>query len=106
MRHNREAFERWRIVPRMLLGMPQRDLTISIVGTPLSSLLLLAPIGAASVVAPNSDVIIARGAAAAGGAGYVSCQGCNPLEETAATISPWPFGISCIGPPIRRWSTR
>jgi lactate 2-monooxygenase len=37
MRHNREAFERWRIVPRMLRGMPQRDLATSIVGTQLSS---------------------------------------------------------------------
>jgi lactate 2-monooxygenase len=27
MRHNRESFERWRIVPRMLRGAPQRDLT-------------------------------------------------------------------------------
>ena len=91
MRHNREAFERWRIVPRMLRGMPQRDLATSIVGTPLSSPVLLAPIGAASVVAPNSDVIIARGAAAAGAGYVISCQGCNPLEETAATMSPWPF---------------
>src|SRR5512133_1520661 len=91
MRHNREAFERWRIVPRMLRGMPQRDLATSIVGTPLSSPLLLAPIGAASVVARNSDVIIARGAAAAGAGYVISCQGCNPLEETAATMSPWPF---------------
>ena len=91
MRHNREAFERWRIVPRMLRWVPQRDLATSIVGTPLSSPVLLAPIGAASVVAPNSDVIIARGAAAAGAGYVISCQGCNPLEETAATMSPWPF---------------
>ena len=46
MRHNLEAFERLRIVPRMLRGVPQRDLATSIVGTPLSSPVLLAPIGA------------------------------------------------------------
>lgn len=91
MRHNREAFERWRIVPRMLRGVRQRDLATSIVGTQLSAPVLLAPIGAASVVAANSDVIIARGAAAAGTAYVISCQGCNPLEETAAAMSPWPF---------------
>jgi lactate 2-monooxygenase len=44
MQHNREAFGRWRIVPRMLHGMTQRDLTTSVVGTQLSSPLLLAPI--------------------------------------------------------------
>jgi isopentenyl diphosphate isomerase/L-lactate dehydrogenase-like FMN-dependent dehydrogenase len=91
MRHNREAFERWRIVPRMLQGVTQRDLTTSVLGTQLSSPVLLAPIGAASVVTPNSDVIIAQGAAAAGTPYVISCQGCNPLEETATAISPWPF---------------
>jgi isopentenyl diphosphate isomerase/L-lactate dehydrogenase-like FMN-dependent dehydrogenase len=46
MRNNREAFEHWRIVPRMLHGVTERDLRISIVGTQMSSPLLLAPIGA------------------------------------------------------------
>ncbi|HEY6688984.1 MAG TPA: alpha-hydroxy-acid oxidizing protein, partial [Propionibacteriaceae bacterium] len=86
-RHNREAFERWRIVPRMLRGVPQRDLGTSIVGTQLCLRCCWRP----SVVAANSDVIIARGAAADGAAYVISCQGCNPLEETAATMSPWPF---------------
>jgi lactate 2-monooxygenase len=91
MRHNREAFERWRIVPRMLHGVTQRDLATSVVGTQLSSPLLLAPIGAASMVAANSDVTIAKGAVAAGTPYVISCQGCNPLEETAAAMNPWPF---------------
>ena len=91
MRHNREAFERWRIVPRMLHGVTQRDLTASVVGTQLSAPLVLAPIGAASLVAPNSDVVIARGAAAAGTAYVISCQGCNPMEDTAAAMGPCPF---------------
>ena len=91
MRHNREAFERWRIVPRMLHEVAQRDPTTSVLGTQLSSPVLLAPIGAASVVTPNSDVIIAEGAAAAGTPYVISCQGCNPLEETAKAISPGPF---------------
>lgn len=91
MRHNRESFERWGIVPRMLRGTPQRDLRTSVVGTQLSAPVLLAPIGAASIVVPNSDVITAEGAAATGTAYVISCQGCNPLEETAAAMNPWPF---------------
>jgi lactate 2-monooxygenase len=91
MRHNREAFERWRIVPRMLHGVTQRDLSTSILGTQLSSPLLLAPIGAASLVARNSDVIIARGAAAAKTPYVISSQGCNPMEETAAAMGSTPF---------------
>jgi lactate 2-monooxygenase len=91
MRHNREAFERWRIVPRMLHGVTQRNLATSVVGIRLSSPLLLAPIGAASLVAANSDVIIARGAASAGTPYVISSQGCNPMEDTAAAMGSTPF---------------
>jgi lactate 2-monooxygenase len=91
MRHNREAFEQWRIMPRMLHGVTEHDLSTSIVGTQMSSPLLLAPIGAASVVTPDSDVIIARGAAAAGTPYVISSQGCNPMEETAAVMGSTPF---------------
>jgi lactate 2-monooxygenase len=91
MRHNREAFERWRIVPRMLHGVTQRDLTTSVVGTPLPSPVLLAPIGAASLVAGNSDMIIARGAAVTGTPYVISSQGCNPMEETAAAMGSTPL---------------
>jgi hypothetical protein len=91
MRHNREAFERWRVVPRMLHGLTQRNLATSVVGIRLSAPLLLAPIGAASLVAANSDVIIARGAASAGTPYVISSQGCNPMEDTAAAMGLTPF---------------
>ena len=91
MRHNREAFERWRIVPRMLHGVTERDLSTSIVGTQMSSPILLAPIGAASVVTPDSDLIIAKGAATAGTPYVISSQGCNPMEQTAAAMGSTPF---------------
>ncbi|HEY6682709.1 MAG TPA: alpha-hydroxy-acid oxidizing protein [Propionibacteriaceae bacterium] len=91
MRHNREAFERWRIVPRMLHGVTERDLSTSIVGTQMSSPILLAPIGAASIVTPDSDLIIAKGAAAAGTPYVISSQGCNPMEQTAAAMGSTPF---------------
>jgi len=91
MRHNREAFERWRIVPRMLHGVTERDLSTSIVGTQMSSPILLAPIGAASIVTPDSDLIIAKGAAAAGTPYVIASQGCNPMEQTAAAMASTPF---------------
>lgn len=91
MRHNCEAFERWRIVPRMLHGVTERDLSTSIVGTQMSSPILLAPIGAASVVTPDSDLIIAKGAAAGGTPYVISSQGCNPMEQTAAAMGSTPF---------------
>jgi isopentenyl diphosphate isomerase/L-lactate dehydrogenase-like FMN-dependent dehydrogenase len=91
MRHNREAFGRWRIVPRMLHGTARRDLTTTVLGTPLRAPLMLAPVGAGEPVRPDSDVQIARGAAAAGTPYVLSSQGCNPMEQTARAMGDTPF---------------
>ena len=53
--------------------------------------LLLAPIGAAGLVRADSDVLIARGAAAAGTPYVFSNQGCNPMEQTAQAMGETPF---------------
>jgi lactate 2-monooxygenase len=91
MRHNRAAFERWRIVPRMLHGTARRDLSTSILGTELPAPLMVAPVGAGALVTPDSDVHIARGASAAGTPYIFSSQGCNPMEETARAMGDTPF---------------
>ena len=91
MRHNREAFERWRIVPRGLHGHTTRDLASTLLGTDLPSPLLLAPIGAGGLVHPDSDVLIAQGAAAAGTPYISSSQGSTPMELTATAMVGTPF---------------
>ena len=91
MRHNREAFERWRIVPRMLHGTTTRDLTTTVLGTELRSPVLLAPVGAGALVTPDSDVHIASGAAAARTSYVFSSQGCSPMEDTARSMGDTPF---------------
>jgi isopentenyl diphosphate isomerase/L-lactate dehydrogenase-like FMN-dependent dehydrogenase len=91
MRHNRAAFERWRIVPRMLHGTRTRDLSTSVLGTPLRAPLMVAPVGAGALVRPDSDVHIARGAAAASTPYVFSSQGCSPMEETAKAMGGTPF---------------
>ncbi|MEO7071423.1 MAG: alpha-hydroxy-acid oxidizing protein [Nostocoides sp.] len=91
MRHNREAFDAWRIVPRMLHGVTTRDLSTTVLGTALRAPLLLAPVGAGCLVAPDSDLLIARGAAEAGVPYVFTNQGCNPLEDTAAAMGSTPF---------------
>src|ERR1051326_4822109 len=45
MRANRQAFYRWRIVPRMLRDISQRDLSIELLGMKLPAPLLLGPVG-------------------------------------------------------------
>lgn len=91
MRHNREAFDRWRVVPRMLRGTTRRDLSTRVLGTDLPAPLLLAPVGAGELVRPDSDLLIARGAAATGTPYVFSSQGCNPMEDTAAAMGTTPF---------------
>ena len=91
MRHNRDAFDRWRIVPRVLHGVGRRELRTEILGTSLSAPLLVAPIGAAGLVRADSDVLIAQGAGATGTPYVFSSQGCNPLEDTARAMGTTPF---------------
>ncbi len=95
MRANREAFDRWRVTPRMLHGHATRDLTTRVLGLDLRAPLLLAPVGAGCLVRENSDVKIAQGAARAGVPYVFSNQGCNPLEETATAMgtTPWWFQL-------------
>ncbi|MFC8504717.1 lactate 2-monooxygenase [Pedococcus sp. NPDC057267] len=86
MRANREAFDRWRILPRMGAGHVVRDLSVDLFGRTLPTPLLLAPIGAAALAHRDSDLHIGRGAAAAGVPYVLSNQGCSPMEDVAAVM--------------------
>lgn len=91
MRANREAFDRWRVVPRMLHATTTRDLSTTLLGTDLTAPLLLAPVGAAGLVTDDADLLIAQGAHASGVPYVFSCQGCSPMEETARAMAGTPF---------------
>ncbi|AGL17912.1 alpha-hydroxy-acid oxidizing protein [Actinoplanes sp. N902-109] len=86
VRRNRAAFDRWAIVPRMAAGVAARDLTTEVLGRRLPAPLLLAPVGAGELVAADSDLHIARAAAATGVPYIFSSQGCSPMEECAAAM--------------------
>ena len=99
MRNNREAFDRWVIVPRMLHGVDRRELSVELLGTAFPAPILLAPIGAGQLVAKDSDLLTAR-AAAATGLGYVfTNQSGTPMEETAAAMDGVPRWVQLY------WST-
>jgi len=44
-RANREAFDRWGLMPRMFVGAAERDLSVEVFGLSLPSPLFMAPIG-------------------------------------------------------------
>ena len=66
MRENLEAFRRWRIVPRMLRDVAERELATTVLGTELPAPVLLAPIGVQTIVHPEGELATARAAAASG----------------------------------------
>ncbi len=87
---NRAAFERWRIVPRVLRDVEKRDLSIELFGRKLPSPLLLAPIGVLEIVHREADLAVARAAAAMGVPYIFSNQASVPMEECAAAMGDAP----------------
>ncbi|MGH3962217.1 MAG: alpha-hydroxy-acid oxidizing protein [Pseudonocardiaceae bacterium] len=81
---NREAFARWRIVPRMLRGITERDLSTTVLGTPMPAPVLTAPVGALGLVHPDADLAVTRAAAALGLTSVLSTVSSTTLEDVAA----------------------
>ena len=90
MAANRSAFDRWRIVPRMLVDTSQRDLGVTLFGRRLPAPLLLAPIGVLEMVHAEADVAVARAAASAGIPMIMSSQASRPMEECADVMGDSP----------------
>jgi isopentenyl diphosphate isomerase/L-lactate dehydrogenase-like FMN-dependent dehydrogenase len=101
VRANREAFRRWRIVPRMLRDVSQRDLGTTLLGTAMPAPLLLAPVGVQSIVHPEAEVAVARAAAATGVPMVLSTASSRSLEEVAEALggSPRWFQLYWPGDP-------
>jgi lactate 2-monooxygenase len=83
VRANREAFDRWRIVPRMLRDIEKRDLSTTVAGTAMPAPLLLAPIGVQSIVRDEGEVAVARAAGSLGVPMVLSTASSFTLEEVA-----------------------
>ena len=87
---NRAAFDRWAIVPRVLRDVETRDLSIELFGRRLPSPLLLCPIGVLEMAHRDSDVAVARAAAAQGIPMILSNQASRPMEEIAGAMGDAP----------------
>ena len=87
---NREAFDRWRIVPRMLRGTAERDLSTTVLGTAMPAPVMLAPVGVLGVLHPDGELAAARGAADLGVPVVLSTLGSVPMEDVAAALEGTP----------------
>ena len=85
---NRQAFERWRLVPRMLRGTPaKRDHSTTVLGTAMPAPVLLAPVGVLSIVHPDAERAVARAAARLGVPMIVSTASSTSMEDVAAAAT-------------------
>ncbi|MBA2663080.1 MAG: alpha-hydroxy-acid oxidizing protein [Bradymonadaceae bacterium] len=87
---NREGFERWRIVPRMLNDVSSRDTSIELFGQRLPAPFLLAPIGVLEMAHEQADLAVARACAAEGVPMIFSNQASVSMEECAAQMDTSP----------------
>jgi lactate 2-monooxygenase len=90
MHANRAAFDRRRIVPRMLRDVAARDTTVELFGRRLPSPLLVAPIGVTEMAHKDGDLAVARAASAEGIPMVFSNQASKPMEECAAAMGDAP----------------
>ncbi len=83
IRANREAFDEWRIVPRMLKDVSERTLERTVLGTKLPAPVLLAPIGVQTVAHPEGELASARAAAHVGLPLIASTAASHTIERIA-----------------------
>jgi isopentenyl diphosphate isomerase/L-lactate dehydrogenase-like FMN-dependent dehydrogenase len=88
MAGNLAAFDRYRIVPRMLSGRAERDLATTVAGQQLPVPVLAAPIGVLDIVHPDAELAVARACAALGVTMVLSTQSSTPLEAVAEIGGP------------------
>ena len=83
VRANRAAFDRWRIVPRMLRGIGSRDLRTTVLGTPMPAPVLLGPVGVMEIIHPDCESAVAAAAAALGVPMILSTAASTSMEAVA-----------------------
>jgi lactate 2-monooxygenase len=83
MRANLEAFRRWRLVPRFMRAVTDRDLRTEVLDTEMPAPVLLAPIGVQTLVHPDGERASARAAASLGIPIVVSTASATTLEDVA-----------------------
>jgi isopentenyl diphosphate isomerase/L-lactate dehydrogenase-like FMN-dependent dehydrogenase len=87
---NRAAFDRRRIVPRMMRDVSERDLSIELFGRRLPTPFLTAPIGVLELAHRDADVAVAKAAASEGVPMIFSNQASRSMEDCAAVMGDAP----------------
>jgi len=86
IRANREAFDRWKLVPRMLRDISQRDMTTELFGMQLPAPVLLGPVGVQGIMHADAELAVARAAASIGIPMVLSTVCSRPMEKVAEAL--------------------
>jgi lactate 2-monooxygenase len=89
---NASAFQRWGLIPRMMVDASQRDLSIDLFGMKLPTPLFMCPIGVIGLCAQDGrgDIATARAAARTGVPMVASTLSVDPLEAVAGEFGATP----------------
>ena len=90
---NREAFARWRIIPRVLTGVLDPVISTTVLGQPLNLPVMLAPVGFHRLAHTDGETATARAARDAGTILVSSTASTYSLEEVAPQAGTWWFQI-------------
>jgi L-lactate dehydrogenase (cytochrome) len=98
LRANCRAFEAVTLRPRCAVATPACDLRTTVLGTPLSMPLILAPVGSSRLIYPRGEEVAARAAGAAGIAYALSTlSGCRLEDVAAASKGPVWYQLYLVG---------
>lgn len=87
LRDNRAAFERYKLRPRMLVDVSQRDLSTTILGQSLSLPILIAPMAFQCLAHPEGEIATAKATAKVGSLMVLSTLATKSMEEVAQVTS-------------------
>ncbi|MCW5921338.1 MAG: lactate 2-monooxygenase [Saprospiraceae bacterium] len=90
MAANLSGFDRWRIVPRMLRNVEERDASTDFFGKKIPAPFFLAPIGVLEMAHPEADLAVAKAAGAFGVPYIFSNQASVSMEQCAAAMGDAP----------------
>jgi 4-hydroxymandelate oxidase len=93
LRSNRAAFDRWRLLPRMLRGLREVSTVTTVLGQDISLPVLIAPSGRHRLCHDEGERATARAARAAGTIYTMSTAATFAIEEVAPEAGPWWFQL-------------
>jgi lactate 2-monooxygenase len=81
MHNNNEAFNKYRIVPRMLIDVSERNIEVELFGKKFPTPVFLAPVGVLGIAHPDAEIAVAGAAKTLGVPQIVSTVSSRSLEE-------------------------